>query len=416
MRKKSSAQGRQWALLAGLVLLLAACNLDQTVGGGEALISGVPQVRIASPLPNATFLEGVSVNIQAAVSNAGADIDRVEVLVDNAIDATIPQPNEAGTPAFSVAHTWKAEGAGSHTISVVAFRGDGSSSTPATVSVTVVAQGAKPETTDEANGGQGGGQVSAANADATATRLAELVKPDEPTASPEPTEPPPPTATETPSKPMATFSQGVNVRSGPSTLFNPPIGSFATGQTADILGKTPAGDWYKVRYYNAEGWVFGQLMTISGDTSQIPNDPGPPVPTLTPVPPTAVPVTATPATTTNLVAGNARFDPGSPKCKQTFNIYLDVANLGQQANSVTGTLSVDVFAVRDGAKTGSTTGAIPIIQPGQTVAVGPIPITLDTYVGENHKLVLVVDSGNVIPETNDGDNRKELEFTLNGPC
>ena len=75
---------RQMRLAACLLLLvvgLAACNLNQSQVTSTT-VSGNPEVRIVSPLPNATYLEGVPVNIVANVSNAGADIDRVEVLVD----------------------------------------------------------------------------------------------------------------------------------------------------------------------------------------------------------------------------------------------------------------------------------------------------------------------------------------------
>jgi uncharacterized protein YraI len=87
--------------------------------------------------------------------------------------------------------------------------------------------------------------------------------------------------TETPSVPIATFNQGVNVRSGPGTEFNPPIGSIPAGQTAEILARTPIGDWYKVRYVNQEGWVAAQFVTVSGDVSLIPVESGPPTPIAT---------------------------------------------------------------------------------------------------------------------------------------
>src|SRR5262249_6847141 len=138
-------------LAFGLMFMvaLAACNLANAPGQGnsQAAISGAPVVRIASPLPNSTYLEGVSVNIQAAVSNAGPDIDRVEILVDNQNVATVPKPNSAGPPTSSVAQTWPAAGGGQHTIAVTAFRADGSSSAPASVNVTIVSQSAQATAT-----------------------------------------------------------------------------------------------------------------------------------------------------------------------------------------------------------------------------------------------------------------------------
>lgn len=403
---------------AGLImalLLLAACNLNTTgepIGGG-AIISGAPEVRIAAPPPNATFLEGVTVSIQALVSNAGPDIDRVEIAVDDTLIHTLDDPNSAGAPAFSVQQTWTAAGVGAHTLTVTAIRADGSASTPATVTFSVVAQGgagasaeASPTSASPTSGGGNGAAPTTQNPD-----------PAQPAATstpPPPTEPPAPQATATPNVPTASFTTGVNVRSGPDVLFNPPIGSFAAGESTPILAVNPAGTWYKVRYYNGEGWVFGNLMTVSGDINSLPRDPGPPVPTLTPLPPTPVPVTATPSLNINLVAGNIRLDPNQPACNATFNIFFDVANFGQN-RSPGGSISVENFAPSGAVE--RTAGAFPEIDPGQTISVGPIPITISVNFEEEHRLRLTIDPNNQIAETNESDNVRELSYRLaRGGC
>lgn len=399
-----------------LMLALTACNLASTPGGGgQTAITGVPVVQIAAPPPNATFLENVAVNIQALVSNAGTDIDRVEILVDGTIVQSLKSPNVAGASSFSIAQAWQSAGAGQHTISVVAYRADGSSSEPASVAVSVVSNQPLPTATRTTSGGgqpaqptttSGGGQP----AQPTTAPVQPTSAPAQPTAVP---------ATATPSKPTATFNQGVNVRSGPSTLFNPPIGSFAAGQTADILAKTPAGDWYKVRYYNGEGWVFGQLLTVSGDTNAIAIDPGPPIPTLTPVIPTAVPATPVPPTAVsqaNLVLGNVGFSPDLPlKCNRTVEIKVDIANLGTTATTAGGTISIRDLRAADGTEQGSTVGAFPVIQPGQTLNIGGIFLTISTYVTENHRLIITVNPNGAVPETNASDNSREYTYTLQ-PC
>lgn len=405
---------RRHAFAACLILILAlcACNLGNAPGqgGSETIISGLPVVRIAAPLPNATYLEGVTVNIQAAVSNAGADIDRVEITVDDAVIATLEQPNTAGTPAFSVAQSWVSEGAGAHTIGVTAFRADGSSSAPAVVNITVVEQGASAQATPTRTSAsvETTEEASDANIQARATAA--------PTNPPEPTEPPPPAATDTPSRPMATFIQGVNVRSGPSTKFEPPIGSFKAGDTTEILGKTPAGDWYKVRYYNSNNaWVFGQLLTVSGDVSQIPVDAGPPVPTDTPIPPTPVPVTPTPQTSANIVLGNVGITPDLPlKCGQTVEFKIDVANLGTAATSGSGTISIKDYW--NGQEQASTTGGFPVIQAGQTINIGGIFLTVTTNVDQDHKLVITLNPDGAVPETTNGDNSREYTYRLAPGC
>ena len=94
------------------------------------------------------------------------------------------------------------------------------------------------------------------------------------TISPPTNTPIPPTSisslTPTPGQPLATFNQGVNVRLGPGLEFDPPIGAIAAGQTAELLARSHAGDWYKVRYADGEGWVFADLVTVTGDISGLP--------------------------------------------------------------------------------------------------------------------------------------------------
>lgn len=403
------------ALLGGLLLILAACNLNMAPNNSSLTITGVPVVQIISPLPNAAYLDGVPVNIQALVSNAGPDIARVEITVDNVAIASLESPNTAGAASFSVAQSWTAEGEGQHAITVTALRADGTSSTPITVTVSVVDQlspGSQPEATEEPSSDNNGDTNTASSNNTDGAAQVRPTAVAQPTDPPEPTDRPEPTNTPTPDKPMATFTTGVNVRRGPDVLFEPPIGSFAAADSAEILAVNPERTWYKVRYYNAEGWVFGNLLTTSGNIDNLPTDAGPPKPTLTPTP---IPVTPTPVTNINLVAGNITTRPDEKVCKQKFDIYIDVANFGQ-TKSPGGTIRVRDIAP-DGTVVEETQGAFGEIEPGKTVNIGPIPITVDTYFNEEHRLVLDVDSGNVIAETNEDDNRGERKYTLKkGDC
>jgi hypothetical protein len=400
-------------LATGLLLLvLAACNLQADGVNQAEAISGPPVVRIAAPLPNATFLEGVNVNIQAAVSNAGADIDRVEVLVDNAIIATLPQPNATAAPGFSITQSWQSAGVGTHTISVIAFRASGESSAPVSVTINVIAAAApqEPTATFQPPVDTGSGQATTSAPTAQPNTNPNSQAADSP---PPATDVPQPTATS--NRPSATLNQGLNVRRGPSTLFNPPIGSLAAGETVEVLGRTPGSDWLKIRYYNGDGWIAAGFVTLAGDQSQVPVDPGPPVPTVTPVPPTPVPATPVPPTAVgniNLVLGNVGGIPGTPACNQTFNITVDVANFGQTA-SPGGTIGIRVVSVRDGTQTAATTGGFGPINPGQTLNSGNIPLTIPAvYVNEQHRLTVTVDPGSQIADTDRSNNARDITFTL----
>lgn len=389
-------------LVAGL--LLASCNLNE--GQGQTVITGDPVVQLSAPLPNATFLEGVPVNIQALISNAGPDIGRVEIVVDGTVIASLASPNTSGAATFSIpTQSWPASGAGPHTISVTAFRADGSSSTAGTVTITVVSQVAATEevspTADdsEATTEEGGNT----NAQAQPTERPE------PTDPPEPTDEPEPEATNTPSRPTATITTGVNMRRGPSTTFNPPVGSMPANATADIIAVNPAGDWYKVRSTFGEGWISAAFVTVSGDTSNLPVDPGPPTPV--PFTPTPVP-TATPQTSANLViVGTPVISPHPLQCNKTASISVTVQNNGTGATAAGGTIFVEDVRASDGSRQQSTTATFPVLQPGQNFTA-EMRLTVSTFFNEGHRINIRIDSDNAVPETNEGDNNFSSDYVL----
>lgn len=399
-----------------LLVLLAACNLNMAPDNTNLPITGAPVVQMVSPLPNATYLEGVPVNIQVLVTNAGADIAQVDISVDDTVFASVTEPNTAGAPSFSVAESWPADEAGTHTISVTAARADGTTSEAASVTISVVSQvsqpqgQATPQATDTDNGDNGTADPAGGEDedDDSQTQAQPTARPTNP---PEPTDPPEPTNSPTPNVPMATFTTGVNVRRGPDTVFDPPIGSYAANDSAEVLAVSPDRAWYKVRYYNSEGWVFANLMTVSGNIDNLPVDEGPPRPTLTPTP---VPATPTPQINVNLVAGNITTNPSERVCGETFRVSVDIANFGE-SRSPGGRVRIEDIA-RDQVVE-STEGAFGEIEPGQTINVGPIPITVVGFFEEQHTLRVIVDPGNSIPETNEDDNRNQITYTLRkGDC
>jgi hypothetical protein len=127
-----------------------------------------------------------------------------------------------------------------------------------------------------------------------------------------------------------------------------------------------------------------------------------------------VPFTNTPSLNINLVAGNIRLDPAQPRCAETFNIFIDVLNSGSDRWNGGGIINISDTA--SGNTTG-TIGAIPAIDPGQTVAVGPIPLTVSTNYEEEHTIVADINPDNQVPETSKDDNRREFRYTLRrGNC
>jgi hypothetical protein len=79
-----------------------------------------------------------------------------------------------------------------------------------------------------------------------------------------------PTVTGTPSGPTATIRVGltedrVNVRSGPSTLYD-TVGILLVGAKAPVKGKSPGGDWLLIEYpgvAGGTGWVWALYMDVS---------------------------------------------------------------------------------------------------------------------------------------------------------
>ena len=217
-----------------------------------------------------------------------------------------------------------------------------------------------------------------------------------------------PTPTAFSSDPTVMAVRDANVRKGDSTSYE-VVGSLLNNNSAPVLGVSALGSgWYLIRLPNGtQGWIAPSVVQASGNFANVPRVNPPPLPTATPIP-----ATATPNSAINLVAGNFSFAPGSPNCNQPFNVFMDVANFGTIASPGT-ILSVTDFRRADGALQTNGIGAIPPINPGQTVNVGPITLTVSTYYNEDHRLFMVIDPNNTIVEMNKNDNFREAFYFLN---
>jgi hypothetical protein len=138
------------------------------------------------------------------------------------------------------------------------------------------------------------------------------------TATPE--EPPMPTPLPAP---QVSALRNANVRSGPGTNYA-RLGTLAGGQTANVLGKNAAGNWYQIEFDGDVGWVTSDLVNVTGDAAAIAvaqNIPAPP-PTARPQPrptspppppaqPTAPPAPPAPSYPWSYVQGSG---VGAPNC------------------------------------------------------------------------------------------------------
>ncbi len=218
-------------------------------------------------------------------------------------------------------------------------------------------------------------------------------------------------ASPTPQGVVITIKQSKqNVRTGPNIAYD-VIGQVSKDEQYQVVGATGDNAWVVINFRGQQGWLATYLLDVFGNLQTVPIIVPPPTPTLPPSP-TPLPVTATPFSTINLVAGNFSFVPGSPNCAETFNVFMDVANLG---SSITpgGTISVNDYRQADNAFQTGTTAVFPSLAPGQTVNIGPIPLTVSTYYNENHLLIMTIDSTNAIFESNETDNVRQAIYLLN---
>ncbi len=80
-----------------------------------------------------------------------------------------------------------------------------------------------------------------------------------------------------------TYSEPVNVRTGPSTVYYPVIGQLPIGETATALAASPSREWIEISYPagpGGVGWVYAANVTLTG-TLQVVEPPPTPIPLAT---------------------------------------------------------------------------------------------------------------------------------------
>lgn len=75
-----------------------------------------------------------------------------------------------------------------------------------------------------------------------------------------------------------TYSDPINVRSGPSTILYPVVAQLNPGEVVPALGVTPKREWIQVSFPGGTGWVYASFVSISGGELRIIEPP--PTPTV----------------------------------------------------------------------------------------------------------------------------------------
>lgn len=79
-----------------------------------------------------------------------------------------------------------------------------------------------------------------------------------------------------------TYSEPINVRGGPSTVYYPIVGRVSPGDILPALGVSPGREWVQIAYPDAPGgvgWLYAAYVTVSGGELTVVEPP----PTQTPV-------------------------------------------------------------------------------------------------------------------------------------
>jgi len=78
-----------------------------------------------------------------------------------------------------------------------------------------------------------------------------------------------------------TYTDPINIRSGPSTVNYPIVGQLFPGEVVPALGVSPKREWILVSYPGGTGWVYASFVLISGGELQIVEPPPTPTPLAT---------------------------------------------------------------------------------------------------------------------------------------
>lgn len=372
-----------------LALLLGACNLSTSTELTQlapptqiTAAAGRPTVTISDPDDGAEFV----VNDNILVSAGAADtvgVTRIELRVNGQVVKTVSSERASGTPNMTALLDYRPTLTGDLTLQVVAFRNTVASD-PAQVQV----------------------RVRQTQTQVTATRPPDvsvpIINPNDPTCRLLP-------------------NTTVNLRFGPGTNFEPPIGALSPGTVAPIVGRLADNRWWQVRVSSTFGWVTGdtQLVTVLGNCLSIPVVAPPATPTrfvtaappptntltLTAVPPTLTPTPGVPDLIVTNVSIPASLNLGPGNAPVTTTVAVTVTNGGSgPSGQFNNTVTIQATGVT------VPLGIVSGLNPGQSVV---LTASL-TFSSPGSTLVIATtDSDNTVGESNNANNIGQANVTVN---
>lgn len=367
-----------------LPVVVSACNLSRTLPTPESQelpdnASGAPTVTITSPKTGDEFVVGSQVFLTAQATDT-VGVTRVQLLANNQPVKTVSSESPAGQKSFEVLLDYTPRAQGTVDFQLVAYRG-AIASDPANVSITVRASQAQVTATSQP--APGGGQLP-------------VIDPNDPTC-------------------RALINAGLNVRTGPGTVYD-RITTLSAGAIVPIIGRTGANDWWQIRYGTIIGWVNAPFTSVYGICNAVPVIPAPPTPTprggvptlvpqptFTPRPPQATNTPGTPDLVITSIAGVTNVTlPGD--AAQTYSVTITNTGSGPSGSFV------NTFTGPDGVE--ADLGTISNLNAGESIV---LTVNATYTVAGSFTLRARADTGNQVTEVSEVNNNASLQVTVTGP-
>jgi len=205
------------------------------------------------------------------------------------------------------------------------------------------------------------------------------------------------TLSPTPCVPLVTATVNANVRSGPDTAYG-VVGSLSLGSTAEVAGRNDNNSWWYIKYAGASGgyaWIAGSVVTTSCLPSVVQVVAAPPLPpTATPTSTEVPPVVAAKP---DVYVSEYSWSPSPPHMGVSFHVRVGAYNQGDAA--------AGAFTVQWWLSTSAPAPACVWNIPSMAARGGRILECDYTPAGwANYPSQVVVDSGNTLDESNEGNN------------
>ena len=239
-RRRRWSLGFVWLVLIGAI---TACSLSLTPADeAQRRLERAPLVVALAPVNGSIYAEGTQVVLYAIAQDTGAGVARITFRMNERLIGETTAENPAGVPSLLARANWTAVDRRGHLLTVEAFRADGSLLGVQDVSIQVT----------DAPGAASPGVLDA-GAGVTPDAL--------------PTDPPMPDAGQGPLAQIIVAE--LNVRAGPGTGYE-VFGVLAQGAQVVVTGRSADSTWLLVSYPGGAGWVFGELVSVSGDLAAVP--------------------------------------------------------------------------------------------------------------------------------------------------